>query len=1173
MAAGPKTPLDVRLLGLDQKANPRTAVAGTIIDGRNFTMNKDGRVEKRLGSAALAMLDSSGDAITGTRELSHLDDELVISNGKKVRSREPNTGVWLDKGRPAYERLDIKSLLATISACDGTDSALQLDSAVAGNYALTVMAATGSERAAGNLSFLLSDRTTGEVVKSFSEGTGFFGPSIGTDGAASPVFILFAAYAGTLQAGVWDSTVQFFSLVELFDDLSTLPDPNTYGLQGYGSTGAPYAALRVAANTWLIAYQQETTGKLMVRRITRSTGTTFTVGTAVEVDDLSTDSAGAIGWAYATGAASAYLVATGDLPAPLNIVCATVAVADATVSDVDGASPNEWNTGSVQNARCLGVTGVYLDAAYFFFDVRPASGGRHVYLWSPVLADATLVFRDACLLTHAWLPSTRETAELGIGIGYLSDWQPSAFLMRLWCASQTWSKFAIGAHLQAGDFAGRPMCRQLPTMEFGAFPLGTLRNPPALGEAGTVLVKLATLGATSAATVSQPAQVGNTLVLPGACLKAYDGKHVTEAAFALGPETVTPTESTRGVAYHATSARVLSTDTPPLAATVLSESFTGGQAEFTLETAAGVPNDAGWPGGTVTLDCWVKILNPGVGQDYSVHGGDAPGALVYSSATGYAWQSNFPDDVAVTDQWTHVQFTLTAPALADTTAADRLIWVVRVLSTDAISETATAQLSVGSTMPATIYTPFPVIESGARQYCACAAWTDARGRIQRSQICPAVTLTTAAGLSTAVSVPMLNITERDPVSSLGGDITPAEIEIYRTAVNATTFYRVGKVTNDVNGAAVTFYDETPDTDITAFEQLYTTGNAVANWPPIGCNLAASHQGRLFVVTADNVVLFTAYLQDGEGLAFAAEYQVETQHVPGALTALLSLDDKLAICSRAGIASLVGIGPEVSGLPVYDSPMFIASGFGPVSQRACARTPNGWEIITPHGAYLLDRGLGLSWIGPQVNTDAPGSYTWTAAVYDPDGDQCRFSTTGLVVVHDLTLPSLPGRAAQWFRWTYPSDVVAYAIASDTLYQLEANGTVYQADSGLTDAGTSFQQWLQFAVVSPGGVNGWARIHQIALACNVAAGTIAKVALGPEEGNYSLGTETHLSVGSGALQHLKAAPKLGKLGSITVWVGENAATATAGLTIDAITLLVGAKGGLRRVPTANRMTRST
>lgn len=92
-----------------------------------------------------------------------------------------------------------------------------------------------------------------------------------------------------------------------------------------------------------------------------------------------------------------------------------------------------------------------------------------------------------------------------------------------------------------------------------------------------------------------------------------------------------------------------------------------------------------------------------------------------------------------------------------------------------------------------------------------------------------------------------------------------------------------------------------------------------------------------------------------------------------------------------------------------------------------------------------------------------------------------------------------------------------------------------------------------------------------AVDLAAGCVLKAYLNPEEGNLSA-AETWTYTAATAKQHVDLKPRRGKVSSLTCWIGENAASTNAGFVLDALTLLVGNKGGLGRLPAASRMTRS-
>lgn len=1159
--------LDVRFQGLDQKANPRTTAAGTVIDGANWTMNKDGRIEKRPGCAALAMLDVDGAALVG-RELTALGDELVLRTAKKWYARNPQSGVWNHRGRAGFERMLIRPVVATGADCNGVDSRLELGAAQIGTTRLTVMAGGPSTSSATEGGWLLTDATTGENLVPRQYVSDYRCIEVGTDGTQ---FTCFAANGGTLLCGVWAADHRSVTWATVVTDLAQFYDPATYTIQQFGVATPSFATLRVASGAWLIAYV-DSTGAAIVRRVTRS-GTTFTAGSASTLATGFTQSV-ALGWAYTSGATAYLCGALGS-----TLYYGSVATATGVVSGSAPYAPTPLSTWTGTYPTYHAVAGFVTDATYFLIDATK-DGTRTVWLWIATGATIAIAVRDAGLLTQPWYPTAPETNEINVGIAYPSTWQPSSVILRMAVANSavTWRTFA--AHIHNGNFAGTPMRQKAPAFN-GILPIGILNNPISPGGPGTVSVSMVEFPADTNVEVSQPAEVDGTLVCPGAILKAYDGAQVTEAAFVVGPETVAAVEGSFGQGFVLGSDGVLTTpENQQLASGTLSRSLTTGLAEFVLETPVGTPGLTEWPAGTIALSFWLRIVNPVGGHSYTLNE-SSPGiaGTLQTSVTNSGYQLDTMASAALSGSWTHITRSTTVPLIPspghDTppTAADKLRWTVRVSATP--GETATVELSFGGDMPVSVSTPFPILETGVRQYAVCAAWTDSRGRIQRSQVCPATSSTNDHGFTNQVTVPMLSLTDRSATARIFSNAdswSPVTIEVYRTAVNSTIFYRVATVPNVPNGDPVVVTDMTNDEDAAASEQLYTTGGVVMNWPPIGCTLVASHQGRVFVATADNQVFFSAYAQGGEALAFAAEYQVTTNHIPGDLIALLSLDDKLVIATETGEASLSGNGPEPTGLPSYDSPMLIGSQIGPISQRACARIPDGWIMSTPHGVYLLDRGLSLNFFGMAVVVDSPDATDWTAAIYDPLAGRLRMAAAnGIVLVYDFITPGPPSRTGQWFRWTSALVTVAWAVSSGLLYQLSSSGTVYQCDSGLTDAGTNFQEWVKLSLTSPAGVGAWARVFAGELTADVAAGATLKLVLTGDEGMISDDTMT-VAGGVGGAKRIPFKPRYGKVSALTMWLGESAASATAGVTLDAIALEVGSVGGVGRLPVTSRPTRS-
>jgi hypothetical protein len=927
---------------------------------------------------------------------------------------------------------------------------------------------------------------------------------------------------------------------------------------------------------------------LVVRKVTRTLGAGWNVAVsaATVVNPLYDPlDARPMSWLYTSGG-TAYLAweDRGDCALGESIMFAPVDISTLVVGTIlstqgDGAHPWDICRG-LSVASINGSPWVFIDMMDLTASVPTGFSPRHVWLWHPSGATCSILLSGAGLLTQAFNYAIQDTSEIGIGIAYPSTWQPSAFLMRVRVSGNVPSGCCFGGHLHAGNFAGRPMVLQLPNFTGGAaLALGTLNNQLAPGGSGTVLVTMASLAPANTSAVpvqGQPVEIAGTMVAPGAALKAYDGEHVTEAQFYLGPETMSVSAG-RGDTYYIGASNSI-TATNLTSQSTYSATMPEPDAIVSITCAAlGLPALAKWAGrvggtGSETINLSVKCKMTGTlpgGSSYWL-------TMQCNRVTSGGVHTNYSDVMGMGDQpqiiadgaWHSIALTIPCEALTGD-PTDTLECILTCSQRTVTGGSPVFNIAYGDTDGTSISTLFSPMEIGTREYTAVAAWTDAQGRIQRSQPCPPVSITTVDPVYLNVTVPMLNITERGAPFNLDANIQPAQIEVYRTGVNDPIFYRVKTIANVINGAPVSFVDSLPDADITDNEQLYTTGNTVEHWPVIGCNIVADHQGRLFAVTADNAVYFTAFLALGEGLAFAAEYLIETEHINGQITGLLSLDSNLAIGTLSGYAVVSGVGPEATGVPSYDSPMLIASGVGPRGPRGCVRTPDGIVTVTGHGVYLLDRSLSLQNIGLPVEPEVQaGQSPWFAAAYHPTLNHVRFFRASLALIWDWTLGGPPGRAGQWMKWGYPTDVIAAAVVNGGLYYLGSNGLVYLADTGPSDNGTAYQQWIQFSVVSPAGPNSWSRLYALRLMCSAAAGSTLKIVFTPEEGNLAT-TDTHtLAAGSG-LTNIITKPRYGKGSGMNVWIGENAASTTAGLTLDAVGLLVGNKGGAGQMPSTNRM----
>ena len=134
-------------------------------------------------------------------------------------------------------------------------------------------------------------------------------------------------------------------------------------------------------------------------------------------------------------------------------------------------------------------------------------------------------------------------------------------------------------------------------------------------------------------------------------------------------------------------------------------------------------------------------------------------------------------------------------------------------------------------------------------YKAIYTWTDAQGNIHRSA--PSAQLqvqSTAANTSftnASIAVPTLSLTDKGA--------STVNIELYKTAVDGTTFYHATTVDNftsprpnDEGADWVVIYDAMSDTDLQSQEFLYTTGGILDNIPAVSNSAVASFKNRLFI---------------------------------------------------------------------------------------------------------------------------------------------------------------------------------------------------------------------------------------------------------------------------------------------------------------------------------------
>jgi hypothetical protein len=295
------------------------------------------------------------------------------------------------------------------------------------------------------------------------------------------------------------------------------------------------------------------------------------------------------------------------------------------------------------------------------------------------------------------------------------------------------------------------------------------------------------------------------------------------------------------------------------------------------------------------------------------------------------------------------------------------------------------------------------------------------------------------------------------------------IEVYRTVDGGTTYYRVGHVNNSTTANTVTFTDSTVDADILDKEVLYTHAE-VANTTPPATNVIATHDERLFALSADNprVLVYSKRKQVGRGVEFGLGF---TQRLPVEhdATALASSGGRLLVFTREAIYATGDVGPDNAGFGQSFRFAKVAE-VGTLDHRSVAVTPLGVFFQSPSGIKLLSPSLQLSTLGREVQ-DSLG--TIVAAEYLRERDEVIFlQSSGTALLFNY-------RVNAWSTFTNHSNPVAATSWEDKLVWLDSSGVAHQADTSYTDGSTSYAMTIKTAHMPLAGLLGFQRVKRVSV----------------------------------------------------------------------------------------------
>jgi hypothetical protein len=385
------------------------------------------------------------------------------------------------------------------------------------------------------------------------------------------------------------------------------------------------------------------------------------------------------------------------------------------------------------------------------------------------------------------------------------------------------------------------------------------------------------------------------------------------------------------------------------------------------------------------------------------------------------------------------------------------------------------------------------LPSGTYTYAVVYVYADSAGLVHRSAPYFTNTITiTNGGAYPSLSIPEL--TTWRPTSQVFA-------EIYRTTASpaSPTFYLLDRcIVNIGTALGFTTYNDNNANNGNASLQtstiLYTTGGVLDRVNRPSCNGQALHKSRVWGIDDTlQAIWFTQQFTPGEAPGYNDGALVLSLSDGGDILALQSMDTELLIFKKNSIWYMYGgDGPNSEGTGPDETTPAPVPGcqVGIQDWRSVVMTSAGAIFASSSGFYLLDRSLGLSFIGSKV-VDLFAQYpTCVGVAFVPGSTQVRFAmvnngfpATSAVLVYDYFLE-------QWTQHIYAQQSAALAslaVSTSGIYsvlttdgcvwQEQTNGFALWLDENTSSVGAFVPTTLKTAeikVLGPGALQAYQRL---------------------------------------------------------------------------------------------------
>lgn len=363
-----------------------------------------------------------------------------------------------------------------------------------------------------------------------------------------------------------------------------------------------------------------------------------------------------------------------------------------------------------------------------------------------------------------------------------------------------------------------------------------------------------------------------------------------------------------------------------------------------------------------------------------------------------------------------------------------------------------------------------MIANGEYSYLAIFQWIDGQGNLHQSAPSLAKTITTTGGNNT-VTIEVTNNYLSQKINS--------NVAIYRTQNEGSTYYLVTDpvfVTNsDAVVNQVTMYADTlSDAQISGNPQSYTSpgSSVLENTTPPPSMIGLAHNNRFWFVDAENpnTIWYTKSFSPGTGISPSGFMIDQIDPKFNNISALAEMDDKLIILKKEGVIVQSGDGVTDTGTNLTLSfPQAVPSDVGCDQLKSVVTTPTGVMFHSDKGIYMINRSLGVTYAGMDV--EQYNSQTITSAKLINGKSQIRFlAASGITIVYDYIFN-------QWSTFTNHLGVAADNWQGNYVYATTSGNIFEETPGSYTDNGTGFNLFVQTSWLALASVQGFQRVRRL------------------------------------------------------------------------------------------------